>query len=64
MRQRIKHQLGSGVVSVTPGDLLLRKIELFYDVDEKAQHGSHEHAEVVHVIDNVRILLDDVSERF
>jgi hypothetical protein len=54
----------TGVVSVALGDMLLRQIDLFDNVDEKVHHASHEHAEVVHVIDDVWILLDDVRKRF
>ncbi len=41
--------------------MLPRQIDLFDNVDEKVHHGSHEHAEVVNVIDDVWVLLDDVS---
>src|SRR6266851_4599555 len=59
-----QHKPETGVVSVALGDMLLRQIDLFDNVDEKVHHGSHEHAEVVHVIDDVWILLDDVRKRF
>src|SRR6266851_4842132 len=59
-----QHKPETGVVSVALGDMLLRQIDLFDNVDEKVHHGSHEHAEVEHVIDDVRILLDDVRKRF
>jgi hypothetical protein len=54
----------TAVVSVALGDMILRQIDLFDNVDEEVHHASHEHAEVVHVIDDVWILLDDKSQGF
>src|ERR1700738_4243196 len=59
-----QHKPETGVVSVALDDMLPRQIDLFDNVDEKVHHWSHEHAEVVNVIDDVWVLLDDVSKRF
>ena len=59
-----KHQPETRVVCIALGNMLQREVDLLYVIGEKSKHQSHKIAKVEDVIDDIRVLLNDVGKCF